>query len=67
MMLFFVGRSGKYELHVFRATNARYVNFLEAISRRNDTFYVVSFRHVSIYAVSKCLRGLMTDDSATLS
>lgn len=62
-----MGRSGKYELQVFRATNARHDNFLEAISRRNDTFYVVSFRFVSIYAVSKCVRGLMTDDSATLS
>jgi len=41
----------KYELQVFRGTSGRYDNLLEAIHRRNDTFYVVSFRHVSLYVL----------------
>jgi competence protein ComGC len=37
--------ANKYEVQLFKARNDRYDHFLDAINRRNDTFYVVSFRH----------------------
>ena len=38
--------SGKNELQLFMAMDGKYRRFLNAIHRRNDTFYVVSFRKV---------------------
>jgi len=36
--------TNKYEMQLFKGSSGRYDNFLDAINRRNDTFYVVSFR-----------------------
>lgn len=46
------GHGHQYELQLFMSTDSRYRRFLDAIHRRNDTFYVVSFHKV---CCSQCL------------
>ena len=41
------GGQGQYEVQVFTDRDRDYQDLMHAIHRRNDTFYVVSFRRVS--------------------
>lgn len=56
-----VGHGHQYELQLFMAADNRYRRFLEAIHRRNDTFYVVSFHKVRICIYKYFLVAFVTD------
>ena len=40
------GQTGNYEVQVFNDAERRYGHFMDAVHRRNDTFYLISFKNV---------------------
>jgi len=60
----YVHISDKYEMQLFNSMKREYDDFINALQRRNDTFYVVSFRHDHLLlpatAHNKTMRPLMS-------